>query len=559
MLRIIILMICLLALVQSVISGPIQSELSGYRCLVPDWSRSSGGYGGALSPDGKTLVYLAPHPDPASDHYILEQVWVIGGIESFDPATSEPRISDPISLQPWLLDVKLPDESTYDIRIQPSGWGKGGLLNVGWSPDGKRATFIFHGRLFVVEDFDTRAKAAKVRLVADVKSSEELGLKPSWSKREGVDKRLSHKAEIESPRWSPDGKKIAFLRALVGETNSVCVVDVDSGKETLLDQNVPHGDNLWQQPWSPDSKSLVYTSNYSWGPGAGYVELGGLSVVSVDGGEPMKIINDYNRYDPSWSPDGKKIAFRGPGKGPLDDFTYAILVCDADGKNVMQVSQYMSEEQKRAIYAEIQGKFRKLIEDQYKDQFTAAQLKRFAEEDLMVTEMQQVMGLAEAGAIAAEVSEDFKKKISEIKKSYAESGKFNQEAFNALLIKLQHEGDRKTCARIWKAQWEVESPDLGGDGSPVWSPDGRSIAFIRGMCLGGEMLVVVVDMATRKEREVFRSDTIEHVTWTPDGKSLLIQGSRNIAFKRNENPDDVIEVVKSMPSYSEIWLVDLKR
>lgn len=549
--KVIMMMICLVVLIQPAVCEPVQSELSSYRCLVPDWSKTSGGYSGALSPDGKMLVFLAP----TSDSYLPNEVWVVNGIEAYDPATSEPFFNGITSLQPWRLDVKLPDEAMNKVMVGSSGCGFGGNLNVDWSPDGKRVLFIFKGRLFIAENIDPEKKTAKVRMVADALSTVELGLKPSWlsEKRPG-----DTRSELESPRWSPDGKKIACLRGWVGETNTVCVIDIDSGKETILAQDAPHCSNLWRQPWSPDSKSLVYTSNYFWGSGTGYVELGGLSVVPVDGGKSRKIINDYNRWDPSWSPKGNKIAFAGPGKGPLDDFTRAILVCDADGSNVAQISQYMPPEQKRAAYVEVRDKFRKLIKGKYSSQFTAAQLKRFEQKDITVTEMQQVIGLAEAGSIATEVNKDFEKKISEIKKSYAQTGKFDQEAFDSVMIKLQHENDRKTCARIWKAQWEVESPDMGGDGSPVWSPDGKSIAFIRGMCLTGEMLVVVVDVATRREHEVFRSDTIDHVTWTPNGKSLLIQGSRNIAFKRNENPDDVEEVVKSMPSYSEIWLVDLK-
>ena len=59
--------------------------------------------------------------------------------------------------------------------------------------------------------------------------------------------------------------------------------------------------------WSPDGEKIAFTSNRD------ERELRGSSeiyVMNSDGSEQTRLTdNNVNDYDPSWSPDGEKIAF----------------------------------------------------------------------------------------------------------------------------------------------------------------------------------------------------------------------------------------------------------
>ncbi len=97
-----------------------------------------------------------------------------------------------------------------------------------------------------------------------------------------------------SPRWSHDGKRIAF--DAVAEDESVrkfFVVNLDgSGLKEVGEQAMPD--------WSPDDKQLVYHHN-----GDGSTKRG-IWVQNVDGGGREWLVLGAC---PRWAPDGSRIAF----------------------------------------------------------------------------------------------------------------------------------------------------------------------------------------------------------------------------------------------------------
>ena len=96
---------------------------------------------------------------------------------------------------------------------------------------------------------------------------------------------------------------------------------MDADGDNLL--NLTNNARFDEDPsWSPDGKRIAFTSMKNGGNREIYV-------MDADGGNQRNLSNDlFSDKDPSWSPDGKRIAFVSNRGGHLD-----IYVMDGDGGN----------------------------------------------------------------------------------------------------------------------------------------------------------------------------------------------------------------------------------
>ncbi|MDR7129666.1 tricorn protease [Algoriphagus sp. 4150] len=120
-------------------------------------------------------------------------------------------------------------------------------------------------------------------------------------KQGGVAQRLTSPAGPEMyPRFSPDGKQIAFSANYNGNVD-VYVMPTEGGVPTRLTY---HGMPDYVQGWSPDGKSVLFTS----GRESGKERFSQFYTIPATGGSPTKLPVPYGEFA-SYSPDGKTIAY----------------------------------------------------------------------------------------------------------------------------------------------------------------------------------------------------------------------------------------------------------
>lgn len=141
------------------------------------------------------------------------------------------------------------------------------------------------------------------------------------------------------PEWSPDSKTLAFISTgKPDKLAGLATIPVNSTgfrQKTILSQDEDlDGGSVRSMDWSPDGKKLVFSVDGP--PGA----KRGLYTVNTDGTNltniswPKTNVGENDRYwwDPTYSPDGKRIAFV---KG-WDD--YQIYTINPDGTDARQVT-----------------------------------------------------------------------------------------------------------------------------------------------------------------------------------------------------------------------------
>jgi len=114
------------------------------------------------------------------------------------------------------------------------------------------------------------------------------------------------------PRWSPDGREIAFAAHLPARPWNIYLVPADGGTPQ---QVVPDAEDRVDANWSADGSSLVFGSfNVSNTP---------ISVVNVKTKQLSTIPGSIGLFSPRWSPDGRyicAITVERPFKLMLFDF-----------------------------------------------------------------------------------------------------------------------------------------------------------------------------------------------------------------------------------------------
>jgi Tol biopolymer transport system component/C-terminal processing protease CtpA/Prc len=189
------------------------------------------------------------------------------------------------------------------------------------SPDGKKIAFIVHGELFSASAKDG---GEAVRLTNTAAEEAELSWSPDSRKiayrsdRGGANhlflydfaaeretQLTSGPGRDDQPRYSPDGKWIAFQR----DSRELRVLDPATQQEKLVANgafDVPPMTDQRDFAWSPDSKSIAFTTSGSRG-------FTNVMVATVEGGpsseKPVTFLANSFGGHVSWSPDATYVIY----------------------------------------------------------------------------------------------------------------------------------------------------------------------------------------------------------------------------------------------------------
>ncbi len=251
-------------------------------------------------------------------------------------------------------DVNAPKGAT--IKQVPINTDEGSWIDVDVSPDSQSITFALLGDIYTMPmagGAPTRiaeglAWEVQPRFSPDGKriafTSDRGGGDNIWiMNRDGSDKRQVTKEKfrlLNQPSWSPDGRYIIakkhFTTGRSLGTGEVWVYHVSGGAGVVLVKkpNEKHQKELGEPIYAPDGKSLYYTRNIT--PGSTFIyaqdsntDLFNIEEYDLETGEVTTAVSGLGgSVRPTPSPDGKNMAFvrreRAKSKLYVKDLTTGI-------------------------------------------------------------------------------------------------------------------------------------------------------------------------------------------------------------------------------------------
>jgi Tol biopolymer transport system component len=279
------------------------------------------------SPDGSLLAFLV-HPDPSD--LSVEEVWIAPVPETGAAAGAPAKIRLPRfaqSIAGWTADNRIgllsPSPSRNAIYIVPLTGGRatqvtpdGSTYSPQWSPDGERIYFRW--------------------------GQGDIAFVPAGGGKISVVPRTGEKVGVASPNGgnhiSPDGRRIAWA----GRRNTIPGVHLwtmpVAGGEPIQLTMKPDLD-AFQPRWSPDGRWIAFESERSV-PGDRKLDEN-IFIVSSQGGEPRQLTRHTDCFCEllAWSPGGDSIAYA------CSDSTIRIIpVAGGEPRTVLKVDGLQSHQ-----------------------------------------------------------------------------------------------------------------------------------------------------------------------------------------------------------------------
>jgi serine/threonine protein kinase len=254
---------------------------SNLHLLLPGWSDAPNECCGKWTPDGRYFVFQAQR-DATAD------LWTINEHGSFFRAARQ----EPVQLTTGPMNVGNPVPSRDGKKLFVQGWQPRGEL-LRYDAKSKQLTPYLSGISAMGLDFSRDGEWVAYNDASDG---------TMWrTKIDGTQKlQLVFPPMLAYlPRWSPDGKQIAFFGHPPGEPWQIYVVPAEGGTPELIYGSTI---NSADPTWSPDGKSLAFGENSLNNQGSS------VYVLDLKTRTPTKLPGSDGLYSPRWSPDGRYLA-----------------------------------------------------------------------------------------------------------------------------------------------------------------------------------------------------------------------------------------------------------
>jgi Tol biopolymer transport system component len=217
--------------------------------------------------------------------------------------------------------------------INPSGGGKTQIthnntdeFSLSYSPNGKKIVFVSG---YVNEELYTidASGGGKTQLTHNNKADFDPSYSPNGKKivfvsgdgNDGelytIDVRTGHRVQLThnntddyDPSYSPNGKKIVYVSGDGANASELYTIDASGGGRT----QITHNNKADYDPsYSPDGKRIVYEGSDTFGDLNVEKAESDIYTIKAGGGDKTHVTNTDNvdEFEPSYSPDGKKIAY----------------------------------------------------------------------------------------------------------------------------------------------------------------------------------------------------------------------------------------------------------
>jgi len=296
--------------------------------------------------------------------------------------------------------------------------------------------------------------------------------------------------------WSPDGKKLAYIRG-----NEIWVA--------ALDGSPPHKIAAAFEPsapsWSPDSKWIVFVSGnpeFTFSLLMGNTAPSAIAIVPADGGTPWRVTDKLaTSVSPVWAPDSKSLFF----------------VSNRDRGGAREVFQLKLSDSGQAVGQPLRltSGLNAFAIDLSRDGRALAYSTFLSKTNLWS------LPIPESGPVSAAGAKSVTTGSQEIESaSVSRDGKWI--AFDS------YRGGQQDIFRMLRTGGDPErlTTNPADDSTPSWSPDGKFIAFHSHR--NGNRDIYVISADGSSEQQVTRDPAEERFAdWSPDGQRLVFWSDKN--------------------------------
>ncbi len=311
--------------------------------------------------------------------------------------------------------------------------------------------------------------------------------------------------DVQTPAWSPDGRKLAFVSRRDGNSE-IYVINTDgSGQENLTQH--PARDS--HPSWSRDGRKLAFVSRRD-----GNSEI---YVMNADGSGLRNVTRaPSNDLRPAWSPDGRAIAFvkmilkkcpRPRDKTPCNNDVYEpnLYVVNGDGSGLRRLTTQWAS----------------LVNPSWSADGKTIRFGRY---------LVQADGSGQ----------------TELPRNVPFAGAWSPDGQRIAVVSFPHSPRDPTVPGLWvmnadgSNRRQLTRYAVGTD--PAWSPDGRRIAFRRfdrRTSAGNSDLFVVNADGSGLRRLTHHTENVQRwFAWSPDGRTIAFLHNREVYIVKADGSDE---------------------